>query len=68
MTQIAVLDDNTADANVIGYASDADSAAEVFMAYMADRMDAADYADLARPDFTCRTDTSVVSPAFEPLF
>lgn len=66
--KIAVLDDNTRDANVIGYAANETEAADVFMAYMKDRMDADDFATLARPDFHYRSETSVVSPAYEPLF
>ena len=65
--RIAVLDDNTRDAFVIGHASTVEEAADVFMAYMADHMDAADFAELQRPQFVRRMTTSVVSPAFEPL-
>lgn len=67
-TKIAVLDDCTRDANVIGYAASTDEAAAVFMAYMQDRMDADDFAALTRPAFAYRSETSVTSPAFEPLF
>lgn len=66
MTKIAVLDDNTRDANVIGYAASEAEAAEIFMAYMKERMDADDFAELARPTFYHRSETSVVSPAYEP--
>lgn len=66
--KVAVLDDNTRDANVIGEAETEEQAADVFMAYMRDRMDAQDFADLKRPAFAYRVSTSVISPAFEPLF
>lgn len=66
--KIAVLDDDTRDANVIGYATSEGEAADVFMAYMKDRMDADDFAALKRPDFYYRSETSVVSPAYEPMF
>ena len=67
-TQIAVLDDNTRDANVIGYAANETDAADVFMAYMRDRMDDESFAELKRPQFHYRSETSVVSPAYEPMF
>lgn len=67
-TKIAVLDDNTIDANIIGYAANENEAADVFMAYMKDRMEADDFSNLSTPDFAFRSETSVVSPAFEPLF
>jgi len=67
-TKIAVLDDCTRTANIIGHAATENEAADVFMAYMKDRMDAEDFAGLARPEFVYRSETSVVSPAFEPLF
>lgn len=66
MTKIAVLDDNIRDANVIGYAGSADEAADVYMAYMQERMDAEDFAELKRPVFYHRSETSVISPAFDP--
>lgn len=66
-TKIAVLDDNTRDANVIGYATDEQEAAMIFAAYMQERMEADDFAALTIPAFAYRMDTSVVSPAFEPL-
>jgi len=65
---VAVLDDCTRDADVIGYATTADEAAEVFMAYMRDRMNAEDFAALSRPAFAYRMTTSAASPAFEPLW
>lgn len=68
MTRIAVLDDNTRDASVIGHADTAEQAADVFMAYMKDRMEADDFAELERPTFEYRMETSVASPAFEPMF
>jgi hypothetical protein len=67
-TKIAVLDDNTADASVIGYAETAEEAAQVYMAYNQERMSAEDFADLEQPEFEYRVSTSVASPAFEPLF
>lgn len=67
MAQVAVLDDNTRDANVIGYASNQAEAADVYRAYCAERMDADDLADLTIPTFAYRTTTSVASPAYEPL-
>lgn len=66
--QIAVLDDCTRDANIIGYAKNEAEAADVFMAYMQERMAPDDFATLHRPTYTHRHETSVVSPAFEPLF
>lgn len=68
MEKIAVLDDNTRDADVIGFAGSEIEAADVFMAYMKERMDPEDFADLARPNFAYRMETSVTSPAYEPLF
>lgn len=67
-TKIAVLDDCTRTANVIGHAASENEASDVFMAYMKERMDADDFATLARPTFAYRSETSVVSPAYEPLF
>lgn len=67
MTKIAVLDDNTADANVIGYAADETEAAEIFLDYHRERMSIADFAELQLPAFAYRSQTSVASPAFEPL-
>lgn len=67
MTTIAVLDDNTRDANVIGYASNEVEAAEVYRSYHAERMTADEIEDLIIPTFAYRSDTSVVSPAYEPL-
>jgi len=66
MTKIAVLDDNTRAAFVIGYATTAEEAAEVFKAYMSERMDAEAFAELEIPAFYYRIGTSVISPAFEP--
>jgi hypothetical protein len=66
--QIAVLDDCTNTADVIGYASTEDQAADVFMAYMKERMSTEDFAELARPAFYYRDQTSVASPAFEPMW
>jgi len=67
-TRIAVLDDCTRTANVIGYALTEEEAAEVFMAYMKDRMGEDDFACLQRPAFAYRSETNVTSPAFEPIF
>lgn len=67
MNKIAVLDDNTRDAFVIGYAETKQEAAEVFKSYMAERMEPEDFAELQIPDFAYRMETSVASPAFEPL-
>lgn len=64
--KIAVLDDATRNAFVIGYAETAEEAADVFKAYMADRMEAEDFAELEIPHFYYRSETSVASPAFEP--
>lgn len=66
--KIAVLDDNTKDAIVIGQAATEEEATDVFMAYMKERMDADDFAGLERPRFARRLSTSAASPAFEPLF
>lgn len=66
--KIAVLDDCTRTADVIGYAETEAEAADVFMAYMQERMDAEDFAALQRPAFYYRSETSVASPAFEPMF
>jgi len=66
--KIAVLDDCTRTANVIGYASTEEEAAEIFMRYMKERMDDDDFANLQRPQFAYRSETSVASPAFEPIF
>jgi len=68
MTKIAVLDDCTKTADVIGYAESAEEAADVFMAYMRERMEVEDFSTLARPMFIYRSETSVASPAFEPVF
>lgn len=68
MDRIAVLDDCTKTANVIGYVSSEEDAADTFMAYMQERMDADDFATLRRPTFVYRAETSVASPAFEPMF
>lgn len=68
MTKVAVLDDNTRDADVIGFAADENEAADVFMAYMASRMEGDDFAELDRPVFAYRIDNAVVAPCFEPLF
>lgn len=68
MTKIAVLDDCTKTADVIGYAASESEAADVFMAVMKDRMGAEDFAALERPTFAWRRETSVVSPAFEPIW
>jgi len=65
--QIAVLDDSTKTAYVIGFASTAEQAADIFMAYFKDRMNAEDFAELKCPQFAYRMSTSVASPAFEPL-
>jgi hypothetical protein len=65
--KIAVLDDCTRTADVIGYAETAEEAADIFMACMKERMDAVDFASLQRPVYAYRMSTSVVSPAFEPL-
>jgi hypothetical protein len=68
MTKISVLDDNTRDATIIGFAANETEASEIFMAYMKDRMDADDFANMEVPAFAHRHETSVASPAFEPLF
>lgn len=68
MTKLPVLDDCTRDANVIGYASSEAEAAEVFMSYHRERMDADDFAELAKPAFAYRTDNAVSAPCYEPLF
>lgn len=76
MTTIAVLDDNTRDANVIGKAETADQAADVFMAYMGERMTADDFADLERPSFARRSADTLdkglrdecADGAFEPMW
>ena len=75
MTKIAVLDDNTRDATVIGFAANAKEAALIYSAYMADRMDADDFAELTIPDFAFRNPTDLAPElhaecsegAFEPL-
>lgn len=67
MAMIAVLDDNTKDADVIGYANNEAEAANVFMAYVKARMDPEDFEEMERPAFVFRSETSVASPAFEPL-
>lgn len=66
--KIAVLDDCTRTADVIGYAATAEEAADVFMAYVQERSDPEDFATIERPTFAYRFTTSVASPAFEPLF
>jgi hypothetical protein len=65
--KIAVLDDCTRTSSVIGYASTPEEAADVFMAYMRDRMEADDFATLGRPTFVWRRETSAASPAWEPI-
>lgn len=67
-SKIPVLDDCTKDAHVIGYASSEAEAADVYMSYMRDRMDPDDFATLERPAFAYRSETSVASPAYEPVF
>lgn len=67
MSKIAVLDDNTRDANVIGYASTEIEAAEVYRSYHAERMTADEMEDMVIPTFAYRGDNSAVVPSFEPL-
>lgn len=73
-SKLPVLDDATRDAHVIGYAETAEEAGEVFKAYMAERMEPEDLAELAVPAFYRRSVESL-SPelrddcrdgAFEP--
>lgn len=66
--KIAVLDDCTRDADIIGYAENEAEAEAIYMAYMKERMDEEDFSTLAKPDFAYRSQTSVVSPAYEPIF
>lgn len=76
MATIAVLDDNTRDAAVIGHAANPAGAADVFMAYMRERMEADDFASLERPTFAFRNPLDLdkglrdecADGAFEPLF
>lgn len=68
MPKISVLDDCTRDAHVIGEAANVEEAADVFMAYMRERMEPDDFAGLERPNFEWRRETAVASPAFEPLW
>ena len=65
---IAVLDDNTKTADVIGYATTSAQAAEVYRAYMAERAVLDDGEEIKVPTFAYRDSTSVASPAFEPLW
>lgn len=65
--KIAVLDDNTRDANVIGYAETAEEAAVVWRAYMSERAYLAEGETLEVPAFARRIDGAAVVPSFEPL-
>lgn len=78
MNQLPVLDDNTRDAIVIGYAADADEAARVYAGYMAEREITGDDEQPARPAFARRSadgsdfreiDASEIANGFfEPIF
>jgi hypothetical protein len=71
MKNIAVLEDNTRTAEIIGYAATAEQAADVYMTYLSGGMDPEDFATIKAPVFVRRWpgDTAAGDQyAWEPMF